>query len=554
MSAYKTLIFPLMLSVLPAFGQNRLDASVNVDGKYLPEIIRMERIGTFPVSVDTDIPFHGLDYSLKGVTADFSPLSTPLSATAWGLSDGRSPQRGYLDFSLGSWLNSNLSAGYRIIKDEKTSLSTRLQFNSTSLWKDNELSRALSSSDSRQRYDGVIGFDFTRRFSDTDWLAADVQYHLGAFNYYGLSESQTLNDFALRASWNSAAGEDNLNWNVGAGVRYFGYRSGGYISDKGTRETSVNVGGGILMPWSSGSALSLDADLDLMVYADALVRPDNYGMVTLTPAYSFSRGKTLIRVGADVDLTFNAGEEGNRYALFHIAPDCRLMTDLGRVRLALDVTGGSEKNTLANQWGSDYYQSPVLLTTRPVYTPFDGRLELSFGPFTGFSFSLWGEYKISRGVFMGGGYLPMLYQNVPADALRYNLHGFSTGMRLNWKPASAFALEAYGSYQPQNGSTGFFNGLDRAKGIVGVTTDIRPFDRLLLNINYELRCGRSFTFVNSETRMSNLSMLGAEIRFSITDNFYLGAQGCNLLNRRNVLSPSNPSEGIVILGTLGLKF
>lgn len=551
-------ILPIILASgisISMAAQNHLDASVNVDGKYLPDIIRMERINKFPAAATTAIQFSGLNYSLSGEIADFNPDSRPMTATLWGASHAGTLSRGYLDLSLGSWLTSDLSAGYRIINTGSTSLSTRLQFNSTSLWKDKEMPeyRSLGDSETRERYDGVVGFDLTHKFGSSKWLDSDIQYHLGAFNYYGLGESQTLNDLAVRAGWHDNGGAGCLNWNVNASARYFAYRSGGYWDARGTRETRLTVAGDLSMPWSSGSTLSLDARADMYFYGGSILSPDNYGIVTFTPGYTFSRGKTFIRVGADVDLSVNAGEEGDRYAFFHIAPDCRLMTDFGRVGLSLDVTGGTEAGSLASLYALDYYQSPVLFSSRPVYTPADARLSLTFGPFSGFTLTAWGEYKISRGIFLGGGYLDRLYGNRFFEYGRMNLHGFSVGAKINWLPSKVIGVEAYASFQPQRGENGFFNGYDRPRGIAGASVDVHPLDRLRLNVNYELRTHRRF-YCPSLVELPNLSLLGAEVSFDITDRLALGVEGANLLNRRNVMLPGNPSEGLTVLGNLRLFF
>ena len=81
-------------------------------------------------------------------------------------------------------------------------------------------------------------------------------------------------------------------------------------------------------------------------------------MLTLTPYYSFRRGQMDIRVGADIDLSFNAGPSESRYSLFHIAPDVNFDLRTGPVGLYLHLRGGSELQTLASLWQLDYYQMP----------------------------------------------------------------------------------------------------------------------------------------------------------------------------------------------------
>lgn len=622
---------PLLLiaaASLPAAAQ--YDQDINVEGKYVPEIINHDRIGLFPRPVRFPLEKSTLDYSLSGVNADFHPQLVPISATGWNASRQWSNHRGYVELGLGSWLESTLSAGYRIIDSRESALGVRLQHNSTSLWKPNV---APEMSDTRMwRYDEAVGVYGHHTFGDKGRLDAALDYHIGNFNYYGYipislnpsdligtqsasdapsAPSQTLNDIAARVAWHSPASLDNICWNAGASVRYFGYRSlyfngrddassaYGLFRLPASRETSVGLDAGILFPTSTKSALGIDLDASLVTYADnsgdtgtsPLFRlpsqPDSYGMVSLTPFYRFTRSRLNIRIGAQIDLAFNAGPEADRYSTFHIAPSVKLDYNAGPVSFYLHALGGSRLNTLAANCELDYYQNPAVYSTTPVYSPIDSRLGVTFGPFSGFHAGFDVAYRISRGQHLGGCYQLMLNHagfdpeayglpsSIDGKAIAYdftpdtrlNLHGLSVGLNLGYDAGRYFRINAEGRYQRQNGKTGYFNGYDRPEWTADVTAESNPWSTLRLRLGYSLRAMRMMpvaawfadttplngTFLVTD-RLPNTSMLNFGASYGITDNFDVWIQADNLLCRRNVYMPGLEEPGLRLAAGVGFRF
>ncbi|MDE6682785.1 MAG: hypothetical protein K2J87_05110, partial [Muribaculaceae bacterium] len=435
-----------LLTAMSAYAQ--FDQSISVEGKYIPEVIRLDRINAFPRQEKFSLETTPLSYDAKGITASFIPSLYTMPAMGWRDTRKVADNRGYLELGAGSWLNSTLSAGYRFIQTDKSVLGVRLQHNSTSLWKP-----ALSenTADTRQwRYDETIGVYGSSIFENAGRLDAALDYHIGNFNYYGfnpvwvpgtLSSSempsaptQTLNDISVRVGWQSASPADNISWNASVGTRYFGYRRMYDIPDmrvngptafevaslKSTRETNLFLNAGVIFPTSSKSSVGIDLDGDLVAYsgykdnetlANPLfhpAKPDTYGLVTLTPYYRFSIDRLNFRLGVDVDIAAGAGKKEDRYNLFHFAPDVAVDFDGGPARLYLHLSGGSRLHTLATGSELDYYQQPFILNTTPVYSPLDGEFGASFGPFSGFSAGIGFAFKVLRGEYLGGWYQPLL--------------------------------------------------------------------------------------------------------------------------------------------------
>lgn len=190
----------------------QFNQQIAVDGKYIPEIIRLDRINTYPLAQRFSLDAKSLDYDTKGVAAAFAPGLIQMEATGWRDIHAFDRSRGYLDFGMGSWLNSTLSGGYRFIDSESSTFGVRLQHNSISLWKP-ELSEATR--DVRQwRYDESLGLYGSHEFGGYGRLSASAGWHFGYFDYYGYNPrpalqggqtvsapEQILNDAALRIGW-----------------------------------------------------------------------------------------------------------------------------------------------------------------------------------------------------------------------------------------------------------------------------------------------------------------------------------------------------------------
>lgn len=530
-----------------AFAQ--FDQNVEVEGRYKPEIIPQERIGLFPTPVKFPLETSQLQYSMRGVAANFRPQAVPIPATGWQTTRTLRDNRGYVDFGIGSWLTSTLSAGYRIIDEPQTLFGVRLQHNSTSLWNPEDWltpqrGESLTPERKLKRYDENIGVYGSHSFDGAGTLQGALDYHLGYFNYYGFQPqpwvgtpmgqtevpSQSLNDVALRLAWDSPAKTTGLQYRASFGLRYFGYRrlylptelisghvSPFYESLTGSHETDVNIAAGLVYTTSSRSTIGLDFNADFLSYSDLQSRsagsdysidaPDSYGLVSLTPHYRFTRDNLKVQVGAKIDLAFNAGPEGDRFSAFHIAPAVMLDYNAGGATLYAHILGGVSPFTLASNYNLDYYQMPGLFDTTPLYSPVDAKVGVNIGPFSGFEAGIDIAYRSTRGQRTGGLYQTLLnYDIQPAGNLPlhsgegngsyiynyypgsgYDIHGYSAGINLGYDAGRYFKFAAEARYQPQNGKRGYFNGYDRARWTLDASAETNPWSTLRFKLAYQYR-------------------------------------------------------------------
>ncbi|MDE6794983.1 MAG: hypothetical protein K2J63_06720 [Muribaculaceae bacterium] len=594
---------------LPASAQ--LHESINVDGRYVPDVIRIDRINAFPKALKSTLTSSPLNYESRGVAASFNPSLVILPATGWRSDRFISSNPGYLELGVGSWLNSTLSAGYRFIDNSTTLFGIRLQHNSTSLWKP-EIS-GLTADEKQFRYDESIGLYASQIVKGYGRLDASLDYHLSYFNYYGFGgyespisivplvisdvPTQTINDVAMRLDWRSLVSPtEGMTWNATARVRHFAYRtlpiSPHYLvgtqqesQEKGARETNVGLEGGVRMPWDNGSSIGIDGNLDMMFLSNTYL--DNYGLLTFTPYYRFSKGLLDVRVGADLDLAFNAGEKGKRYPFIHIAPDVRFGVQTGQVGVYLDVLGGSELMTLARLHQLDYYGMPSLLSTRPTFTPLDATFGINLGPFSGFSMGVKAGYKVTKNIPLGGWYTTWLNygshpiagltpevdgksmtMNYCSDVDGINLHGYSVSGSIGYEYGDVFSIGAEGSYQPQDGKKGIFNGFDRSRVTASANMAVRPVKPLKIGVSYDYRGVRKIyatsmpTFVlfqrdviiDGKTTslhsldLPDITLLNLSASWDCSDNFSIWLQADNILNRHDVILPMQPTQGVVVVG------
>ena len=218
---------------------------------------------------------------------------------------------------------------------------------------------------------------------------------------------------------------------------------------------------------------------------------------------------------------------------------------------------------------------PWLLTTRPLFSQIDARVGLNAGPFAGFSGEVAFRYAVGRNVPLGGWYQDFLgtylRRSFALDIPLYldpyshtvDLHGFSLDLKLRYALGTMVEVKFDGSYTPQHGSKGIFNGYDRPRWFLSLNAGVRPIKKLKIEAGYDYRgvrnCYALAPGANGENRLTpyrlpDLTDLNAKVTYSLLDNLDIYCKGENLLNSRTTLLPGLQSEGIAIYGGFYLEF
>lgn len=558
-----------MLLCIGAMKGQSLEESLTVEGTYTPEVIAADRLSATPSIITLTAPESNLSYDLQGVTANFAPDALAMPATGWQTDRLFDTSRGYLNLSLGSWLNASLSAGYAAIRNEDTKLNVWLRHNSTSLWqawKADPEKGIEYSADRRFRYDERIGADLRHKIANAGTLTADLAYHLGYFNYYATNwktegndeikaPTQTLNDFHAHAVWKGETSTP-LFYSVDADVRYFGYDNA-YIrtyilpdlfssmfieerkEEKGLKETTVNVGGNIGYSFAGGSGLGIG-----LQYSGVLNSIGNdVNRVKLTPAYEYNRDNMSLRVGAELALV---SAESTR---FRVAPDVRFGIRSGIGAFSARIGGGTHLRTLAYMHQMDYYGNPLAGCHDAAYSPIDASIAFQLNPGGKWTFGIDGAWRTTLHETFGGLYQAYLngLPNYGDELTRDRIHGFSVGLNAGYEFSRYFGLKGDFHWQPQHGTTGFLNGFDRPAITVNAAATSSPIDPLTLSLCYELRAKRYLLH-------GNISRLNFSACYKINEKISIGAELCNLLNRHEYILPDLPTEGFTAAGVAKIKF
>ncbi len=149
------LTFAAALAAAPALAQG-LHESIGVDGKYVREVMRAGQGLHAPEASRASPSSPRLSPAgREGVPTPFTPKASQMPVVTPFASRAVRGSRGYLGLGLGSWLDGNLSAGYRFVQSPKTTAGACLQFNTTSLHRPRI---SVQAADVRRRLaDGRLG-------------------------------------------------------------------------------------------------------------------------------------------------------------------------------------------------------------------------------------------------------------------------------------------------------------------------------------------------------------------------------------------------------------
>lgn len=590
----------------------QLSGSVSVEGEYQPIVIETERLNAFPQGYRFELPAPNVQYEYTGIVTDYQPGLYSMGVTGRQTEfTGRKP-RGFVDFRLGSYLNSRLHAGYWIVTDSVNTLSADLKFNSSTLYRTHGVPDTYARPARKRYYEGALGLDYTRIIGGTGMLDAHAGYRTGYFNYFGTTAenamlaypqtwvpapSQSFNQIDASIGYRSTSSIIE-GWHAGTSIDYFAYRRlyspdysdfpeghYGFNSQRGDHETRLRLGGGYAFPFADWSALAIDADMDFLFYSKK--KPEvlglydyprnNYGVITFTPAYRFEQEGLSIHAGADLAISYNAmgRERGKHFGGFHVAPNVALRYgSKAGVGMFLTATGGVTPSTLILRGQFDRYQMPWLLSTQPIYTPFDFRLGLNFGPFAGFTGEVAFRYAAAKNVPLGGWYQAYLgtypFGDYSLEEAFYcdpwmqsvNLHGYSLDLDLNYKYGTLVEVGFNTRYTHQKGKKGIFNGFDRPRWILEANVGCRPIKRLKVDLAYDYRGVRNCYYRTATEegiqlaacRLKDISDLNLKVTYSLLDNLDIYCRADNLINRRVDILPGLQSEGIVISGGFYWEF
>lgn len=624
MKSTPRLILPLLCvaGTFTLYGQE-LTGSLTAQGSYKPEIRPHTRISGLPVRLNGDVPEGSLPVSLGAVPTAVAPSLSAMLASDKGLGLPTA-YRGYFELLSGSYLNTSVSAGYRFLETEDATLGAYVQHNSSSLYRPESLAVSDVEPERKKLYDETIGLYGSLRAGDAGLLSAEAVYHLGYFNYYSgvvgadgkpsAAPSQTLNDFSIKGMWQMTRSARSFFVDGEVDYRYFGYRRfymplSEASSLRPPKENDLRLKALLGYRTDSSGTISLDAAVRMLLYSNRDWKDQcsaegpfrmpgfqgagslweqpltNYGIVSLTPAYSYLSGSWSMRAGVRVDLSWNVPTVygSDSFSAVHVAPDVAVSYSASKVTAYLSATGGVTPNTLAGLSELDMYQSPAPIGTMPVYRPVEATIGLNLGDFNGFSAGVHASYAIADNTPLSGWYAYWMHDVAPYahsafEALpSMSLKGFSIGADMGYKLGTLLAVNGSVAYQRQSGENGYFNGLDRPRWVASAEAEVTPLKGLSVGVGYTYRGVRSL-YVGKLAPLSDIGVnrlpdhnyddghslrplrlpdiydLGARVSYTLKDRYTFSARVDNILGCDDRLIPIVPTEGMSISGGVSILF
>ena len=525
-----------------------------------------------------------------------------------------SNQHGYLDMGLGTYLNTVVSAGYRVIDKEDESLGVWLQHNSTWLGKNTSKLIEQPSLRQKQRFnDNLLRASWSKDLNKGT-LGIDGRLHFDSFNYYGgFSEYLKNNKTAfvearVDGKWESnykINEDDSIAYEANATIDYAGYDKSHIEGISGAKEFWVNasIEGEYNLEKIGNVGMLFGADVVNLRRHDMFNNAANdktYGMLTLNPYYKYSNDIFSAKAGATINFSFNDG------AAVRIAPDVDLNFKITKgVNLFVNATGGKEINHLGAMHDAYRYNDPLAFYNN-TYVPFDGRVGVNVGPFFGLS----GKAYVGYGFITGqidavvpaantGVYKEVLDIENPTpdgpnspyyDANQYaavinmmtKCKGAYMGIEANYKYRSLAEAELQfvhsftsdENYVDGMRYRGYPLGDDGPTSIVNFNVKVWPIKPLMVSAGLHCRINRS-TFIrnwvspviNEEgvivangyydydaVEMKDVIDLHVGARYTFSHIFSVWAKANNLLCKQWDIMPGQGAQRIGLMGGISLNF
>ena len=552
-----------------------LHKDINVEQAITPTKRDASRISVLPTVALPPIKAATLNYSNKVVTTRVPNSVTTLDPVAWGDRLYTSPYKGYFNLGAGMpVLTGDISAGYRILDNDKTRMSLWGQYNGD-LYKREHITW--------HDHTASIGLDLHQAVGSKAFIDGGVDYTYGFHDMMGADGRFSQSTSRANIAASISAEHSGLSYLAGIRLQHFGFYNPHFPGDEisiedpynGYEPVRQNLAGITLqgrLETSASSHIGLSVNADFLATGKhyeaalpffdedaALIPSRTSGLVKATPYYEYHNASATVRIGAEVDLSIKSGKA------IHFAPDVTLAWHGSQIFGAeLRVHGGSQLNTLASLYDiTPYINGSVAYRQSHIPYAIDGKIAL--GPFFGGTVELFGGYAKADNWLM-----PVANDIYPAGAVweSTDVTGYHYGIRLGYDNGKTFAMNVSYEGAPGKWDRAYFEWRDRARHVVNAGLKFRPIERLLLTVGYEFRAGRScYAYIDEPEEIGGLETyprekvslgvtgnLSAGAGYTVTDRFTVFARGENLLARKSLFIGGRPMQSTNAMIGAALKF
>ncbi|MDE6716349.1 MAG: hypothetical protein K2J74_07710, partial [Muribaculaceae bacterium] len=418
----------------PALAQDEnLNKEIVVEKDYTPIEQKASKLALMPSVVKFEPAASNLTFSMQN-----SPIATgneisTLPAYGYLTKYIDSDPRGYVNFSMGSYLNINASAGFKIVDTKKSKLAVFANHLSTggvkndliySCYGPNSYFPDLDNLKFKQKWNNEkVGINFTQTVGNCLFYTnATYNYSHVRINKYFWTEDKDYYSYtgSNDVDFNIGVKQINeapLNYYANVNTNYFDYKYHAYLPLK-NRQTFVKFNGGISQRVNEKyeAGLKLDGSFmhtnlemgDTVLYTHEPVgyitpktHTSDIGLIRLTPYYAKREGKLKYSLGVNLDMRINDDK------FLKVSPEVKAVFNIVKwLDIFGTATGGTYFNRLYDMTMENPYSMPYneyylgKKFSNSSFSQVDAKVGLAVGPFKGFRMKIYYGYANTKDVVL----------------------------------------------------------------------------------------------------------------------------------------------------------
>ena len=473
-------------------------------------------------------------------------------------------KKGYISLGAGNYTNIDGALGYRLIENEKSSLTFNFLHNSSN----GEVNYVQNSDPKSNKAFFMDNLGQLRygHLLDAFKLNLKAAYAHSMFNYYGNTfgntrvfdnENQTLGILNLGLGVESNK-SDFVNYRGSLDFKNFATKYGSTLSAPGLKGNQLDAMLGLEKPFQDGdSRIGVDGKFSGVFYNQEM---DNFMMLTANPYIGFEGLNWKARLGADLIFQMLGGTK------FRVAPNVELglkITELSS--LYANIKGGIDNNTYLDMMNESRYMAPMT-SVKSSFSIVDIEAGAKIGEVSGFRFDIFGGFKKTEDehflvlstytdIMPSPDPKPLFVREFLLPNYANLSHSHIGGMIQSniWAPLDITLRVKKNFYTLTDGISDA-----KAYNKPGIETDIRAtfeaMSNLKFTLNYYFAADRWSYFDGANVKMTDINDLNFGAIYDINDSFAINLKANNLLLQKYDIWYGHPGQGFNAMGGFTFKF
>ncbi|MDR0823584.1 MAG: TonB-dependent receptor [Prevotella sp.] len=496
-------------------------------------------------------------------------------------------KRGYAYFGAGTHGNLEGGLGYRLVNEERDRLDLFGSYTGTNSTIDYINGKNYAASDVTAKYSNTgVNLKYQHRF-EPSILSVGTSFYNTSYNYYGnsfipasssiaspfdVASKQGVNVFKIGLGLKSSDDSDSvIEYDGSVDYNHFSNKYGLTSLEDGVKGSVINAAVNLFTGLGSDRTVGIKGSITTQSFGRKITYLENayhgYTNITGTPYVRFDGDNW------DADLGINLSALFDVKTAFAMSPNVKAsvkVTDANR--LYAEIGGGVNNNTFLDILQENRYVDPI---SRVDYskTYYDAKIGFLSGAVSGLEFDLFAGYKHVRRdhLYVCGSHTDgwgnvgsPVYANISTGhiggLLKTNLLPYTDlSARImayfyNVKYQDAYVPVVLSESLPAAQAWG------RPKFTLELNADVKPFDNLLLSLNYLVAGGRKAVekVYNSDSweivNMKSINELNFKAEYKFIDWLSANIRLNNILFQKYELQYGYPLQGFNILGGVNFRF